>query len=120
MPDGTEMDRSKNPDETFGDFFLDHSFFSQEETDAEHVNVNHFWNMASFLPDMCREIFQTVVGSYVFEANKLFHDYYKQNNGEVMANQQFEDQEEEERPAIEPIRILRIKIETDLTDVMLT
>ncbi|GAU88460.1 hypothetical protein RvY_01155 [Ramazzottius varieornatus] len=118
MPEGT--DKIRNPDETFGDFFLDHSFFSQEETDAEHVNVNHFWNLASFLPDMCREIFQTVVGSYVYEADKLFHEYHKVHNGEVMAPMQFEDQEMEEQAPIEPVRILRRKIETDLTDLMLT
>lgn len=69
---------------------------------------------------MCREIFQTVVGSYVYEADKLFHEYHKVHNGEVMAPIQFEDQETEEQAPIEPVRILRNKIETDLTDLMLT
>ncbi|OQV25773.1 DNA polymerase epsilon catalytic subunit A [Hypsibius exemplaris] len=122
MPEGSELDRTQREDETFSDFFGDLSFFSQEQKDTDHPHINHFWNLATFLPDMCRTMFQTVVGAYVHQASRLFHEYYKVTSGEILSQHGTEDGEEEagiERKTIEPVRLLRKKIETDMTDLML-
>ncbi|XP_055338827.1 DNA polymerase epsilon catalytic subunit A-like [Paramacrobiotus metropolitanus] len=100
MPE--ESDSSRIHDRTFGDYFGDMSYFSQEQGDENNPDIRWVWNLIGFLPTECQKMFRGVVTGYVMQANLQYQEYFKKvAKGEIVPRRYFEDEDHEaEAPVV--------------------
>lgn len=117
MPE--EVDTTRIHDKSFVEYFGDVSFFSQEQGDPENPDIRYLWNLATFLPQPCEEIFKEIVTGYISQASVQYQDYFRKiNRGEIVPRRQFED-EDKEAEVSEPVENLRDLVRGWITQTML-